>query len=160
MALSVISLPADTMRKNTTLKTGDWNFLELLFSQMRFLGYTDVMSQSWAPISLVDQTSMEVMKTGCGSGEEGRTGKNGSCMTWSVAPGSRPSFHTDPVQWLLRATAASAASAGAGVSTGATAAIDASASGASAAASTGAITGALQCPAWGPLYEGWVRGDG
>ena len=78
-------------------------------------------------------------------------------MTWSVAPGSRPSFHTDPVQWLLRATAASAASAaGAGVSTGATAAIDASASGASAAA----ITGALQCPAWGPLYEGWVRGDG
>ena len=102
---------------------------------------------------------MEVMKTGCGSGEEGRTGKNGSCMTWSVAPGSRPSFHTDPVQWLHRATAASAASAagaGAGVSTGATAAIDASASGASAAA----ITGALQCPAWGPLYEGWVRGDG
>ena len=44
-------------------------------------------------------------------GGRGRTGKNGSCMTWSVPSGSTPSFHTDPVHSPQCSATAATASA-------------------------------------------------
>ena len=99
-------LPTEPMRKNPTLKTGNWNFRTIMFCKMQFVILqsdtisTNVMSKSpkknWNFWMQLFWGCMEVMNNGAVQWG-GRTGKNGSCMTWSVASGSRPSFHTDPV---------------------------------------------------------------
>ena len=70
MALSVISLPADMMRTIV--------FPDAIPS---YSLPTDVTSKSCATIFLGRPDKHGGHEEGCGSGGEGRTGKNGSCMT-------------------------------------------------------------------------------